>query len=127
MIKKVTELAQDKRQSLEKKTVTVKARYLRISSRKLNLISKLLRRKSLDFCEKFLPFSKPKAAKLLLKLVRSGKAAATDHGLDPRRLFVSRLLVGQGPSLKRGRPVARGIFHPIRKKTAHLTLTLQED
>jgi large subunit ribosomal protein L22 len=109
-----------------KKFVTVRLRYARISAQKLNLAAKVLRAQSLQFGEKFTNFSKTKAAKIIGKLLKSGKAAAGLKGLDTKKMFISQLLTDQGPSLKRGRPVARGSYHPIIKKMAHITLTLKE-
>ncbi len=108
------------------KAVTVKLSYARISAQKLNLAAKVLRSQSLSYGEKFTTFSKTKAARIIGKLLKSGKAAAGLKGLDTKNLFISQLLTNQGPSLKRGRPVARGTYHPIIKKMAHVVLTLEE-
>lgn len=108
------------------KSVTVRARFLKISPTKLNLVAKMVRRRSLPSSLSYASFSQTKAAKLLTKLLKSGQAVAEAKGLNKDKLFVSQLLVGSGPSLKRGRPVARGSYHPIRKRTSHLVLTLQE-
>jgi len=109
-----------------KKSVTVKLSYVRISAQKLNLAAKVLRSQSLSFGEQFTTFSKTKAARIIGKLLKSGKAAAGQQGLDTKKLFIVRLLTNQGPSLKRGRPVARGTYHPIIRKMAHVVLTLEE-
>lgn len=108
------------------KTVTVKLSYAHISAQKLNLAAKVLRSQSLYAGEQFTKFSKTKAAKILGKLLKSAKSAAVAAGLESKNLFITRLLTNQGPSLKRGKPVARGSYHPIRKKMAHVTLTLEE-
>lgn len=108
------------------KAVTVKLSYAKISAQKLNLAAKVLRSQSLSFGEKFTLFSKTKAARIIGNLLKSGKAAAGFKGLDAKKLFISRLLTNQGPSLKRGRAAARGTHHPIMKKTAHIVLTLEE-
>lgn len=105
-------------------SVVVKARYLKISAQKLNLVTKIVRGKSLSQAEAILKFSKLKAARLVFKLLASAKAAARDRGLALKEFFVLEISAGQGPSLKRGHPVSRGSWHPIRKKTAHLILKL---
>ncbi|MCL5003793.1 MAG: 50S ribosomal protein L22 [Patescibacteria group bacterium] len=125
MIKQVQK-SKIKNQNHEGKVVTVRARYLRISAQKLNLLAKILRRQSLTQAMRMTRFSSVKAARLIGKLLKSGETAAREKGLEVENLYVTSLLVGQGPSLKRGRPVARGSYHPIRKKTAHLVLELKE-
>lgn len=115
----------DKNQN-SSKSVTVKLSYARISAQKLNLAAKVLRQKSLAFGEQFTAFSKTKAAKIIGKLLRSGKASAGLAGLDTKKLYISQLLTNQGPSLKRGRAVSRGTSHPILKKMSHLVITLEE-
>lgn len=109
------------------RSVTVKARYLRISAQKLNLVAKILRRRRLAEAEEVLAYSSQKAAGMMKQLLKSAQAAAKEKGLDLRRLVLTSIWVEQGPSFKRARPVARGTSHPIRKKTAHVSLTLEEN
>jgi len=106
--------------------LTVRARYLRISAQKLNLIAKVIRGEHLESAITKVAFLPNKGAKLIGKLLKSGRAAALEKGLKVSSLSVDKLLVGQGPSLKRGRPVARGSYHQIRKKMSHLVLVLKE-
>lgn len=110
----------------ESKSVEVKARYIKISFQKLNLMAKVVRDCPLAEAERTLTFSKTKAGKITLQLLKSAKAAAVQKGLDLKKLYLTKLLTQQGPSLKRGQPVSRGSSHPIAKKSAHLILKLEE-
>jgi len=110
----------------EEKLVTVRLNYARISAQKLNLAAKVLRKKSLASGEQFTSFSKTKASRVIGKLLKSGRAAAGLAGLDVKKLYITQLLTNQGPSLKRGRAVSRGMSHPIRKKMSHIVVTLKE-
>ncbi len=109
-----------------KRSIEVKACYVKISFQKLNLVAKVVRRRSLVEAKRVLTFSKTKAGYIILKLLKSAEAAAAQQGLDPKNLYLTKLLTQQGPSLKRGQPVSRGSSHPIAKKSAHLILELEE-
>lgn len=109
------------------RSVVVRTRYLRISAQKLNLVAKVLRRRRLAEAEGILASSSQKAAAMMGGILASAKAAAKEKGLGLRDLVLATVIVEQGPSFKRARPVARGTSHPIRKKTAHVRLTLEEN
>lgn len=110
----------------ENKSVTVRLNGVRISAQKLNLMAKVLRGRDLAEGLRITAFAKTKAARIIRKLLMSGRASALLLGLAEKKLTIFSLLTNQGPSLKRGRPVARGTYHPIIKKSAHLVLTLKE-
>lgn len=110
----------------KKDGVRVELNGVRISPRKLNLIAKLARGRSLIQAQSLLKVSPQKGAKILFKLIKSGGAAAKERGFKEETLFLSRLLVNQGRTLKRSRPVARGSSHPILKRTGRVVLFLTE-
>src|SRR5512141_2871848 len=57
------------------------------------------------------------------KLLRSAVAnAENNNGLAPENLFVSNVLVDQGPTTKRIRPRARGRAYRILKRSCHVTI-----
>jgi len=47
-----------------------------------------------------------------------------NYGLKKEDLYISKILVDPGPSLKRYRPRARGSVFPISKRTSHVTIFL---
>ena len=59
--------------------------------------------------------------------VKSAVANATQkQSLDVDKLVVATLLIGQGPTLKRFRPRAKGSAFKINKKTSHVSVVLAE-
>lgn len=106
--------------------VTVKLKYLRISPRKTRLIADKLKRKTVPDAEKFLEFARKKGAEPILKLLKSGIAAAGQRfEWEKNNLYISIIKVDEGPTLKRSRARARGRFFPILKRSSHITMTLK--
>ena len=108
--------------------VLARARYIRVSPRKMNIVAGLIRRKPLSVAQRELSFRPERAAKLLLEIVNSAAANALEnHSLDTTALTVAAVTVGQGPRLKRFTPKAFGRATPIRKPTSHITVTVEGD
>ncbi len=107
--------------------VVAHLRNLRMSSRKVRLVSDLIRGMDVDEADAQLHHL-PKAATVpIRKLLRSAIANAEHNAkLDRRNLFVHQILVNQGPTLKRFRPRAFGRAAPIRKRSSHITIVLEE-
>ena len=69
-----------------------------------------------------LQFSPRKAAAIILKVLKSAMANAENNvGLDVDSLYVSQIMVDEGPSLKRIRARAKGRADRITKRTSHIT------
>lgn len=100
---------------------------LRIAPRKVRLIANLIKRSPVLSAETQLKFQSKKATLPMLKLLKSAKASAINNfNLSPENLYVSNILVDEGPKLKRFRPRAFGRAGAIHKKTSHITLILEE-
>jgi large subunit ribosomal protein L22 len=68
-----------------------------------------------------------KAARLVEKTLRSAVANAENNAnLRADRLFVKEAVVGEGTTMKRFQPKARGSAGPIRKRTSHIRIILAE-
>lgn len=107
--------------------VVAKLRYLRIAPRKVRLVVDLIRGKKVEEAQSLLQFTKKRAAKPILKLLNSAIANAKHNfNLDEKKLYISKILVNEGPKLKRQMPRARGQASMIQKKTSHITLVLNE-
>ncbi len=105
--------------------VKAKLRYLRIAPRKVRLVADLIRGKSVEKAEAILSFTTKKAAPVLLKLLKSAIANAKHNfNLEEKNLYISKILVDEGPKLKRIMPRGRGHSSEIQKKTSHITLVL---
>jgi len=107
--------------------VTVKLKHLRIAPRKTRLVADMVRKKKAEEALTLLDFKVRKASDPIKKLLKSAIASAeNDLGLKKENLFISKINVNEGPTLKRSRPRARGRFFPIMKRTSHIVLTLDE-
>jgi large subunit ribosomal protein L22 len=72
-----------------------------------------------------LQFSPRKAAAIILKVLKSAMANAEHNvGLDVDSLYVSQIMVDEGPSLKRIRARAKGRADRITKRTSHITVVV---
>lgn len=109
---------------------SAKVSFVRITPRKMGLIADEVRGKNVNEALTFLKFSpRKRTAGVILTLLKSAAANANDKGkgaVDVDTLFVKTILVGQGTTLKRFRPRAKGSAFRINKKTSHISVTLSE-
>ncbi len=104
-----------------------KLNYLRMAPRKVRLVASLLRGLSANEAEAQLVLMRKRAAKPLLKLLRSAISGAKNRkNIDIDKLIVSTITVDGGPMLKRYMPRAQGRMAEIQKKMSHITMTLVE-
>ena|SRR3989338_4224487 len=101
-------------------------KFLHIAPRKVRFVADLLRGRAVNEAEAQLMLHPRRAAKPLLKLLRSAVANAKQKKMDGTKLVVSEIRVDQGPMLKRFLPRARGMATPIQKKMSNITLVLTE-
>ena len=103
------------------------ARYVRISSRKVKIVIDLIRGKKVDDALAILMYTPKSAAPVVEKLLNSAIANA-ENNLEMNRdsLYVAEVYANQGPTLKRYRARARGSASPIRKRTSHITVILDQ-
>lgn len=106
--------------------VKAKIKYLKQSPRKVRLIADLIRGGDVIDAEKQLHFSSKKGAEHLLKLLKSAVSNAENLQLGKDNLRIKEIRVNKGPILKRFMPRARGRATTIRKRTSHVSLTLEE-
>ncbi len=105
------------------------ARYVRTSAQKAKLVMDLIRGQNVDRALATLRFSQKRVAGAVAKVLRSAVANAEQKegaGGDVDRMFVSRCYADQGPSMKRIRPAPMGRAFRIVKRTAHLTVHVEE-
>lgn len=104
------------------------AKYVRISPRKVRLIMDRIRGKRVEEALNLLAFTPNKGAFILKKLVNSALSNAEQNSdVDVDDLYIKRIFADEGPTLKRYRPRAMGRATRIRKRTAHLTVVLDEE
>jgi large subunit ribosomal protein L22 len=104
-----------------------KAKMLRTSPQKLNLVAALIRGKKVDKALADLTFSKKRIAIDVKKCLQSAIAnAENNHSLDVDSLVVAEAWVGKNLVMKRGRPRARGRFGKIMKPFSELTIKVRQ-
>ena len=100
---------------------------VRVGAQKARIVADLVRGKDVNQAIRCLAFQKQKSAGLIRKLIESAVANAEQGKvIDVDNLYISKLTVDQGPSLKRIRPRAQGRAFVIRKKQSHINLILSE-
>ena len=106
--------------------VTVKAKYIKISPRKIILTANLIQGLSLDNAKAQLKYLNKESGKKVYEILKSAAAAAKEKDINLDNCFVKSVICNQGPALKRRRMVERGKATSIRKRTSHIYLTLGE-
>ena len=111
-----------------KTAATAKVSFIRITPRKVGMLCNDIRGKGINAALTYLKFSPAKrTAGVLSTLLKSAVANASQkQTVDVDKLVIKALLVGQGPTLKRFRPRAKGSAFKINKKTSHITVELAE-
>ena len=116
-------------QNLAKKGKTVQAvtRKVRISSKKIRpLMDSIVNKPAMQAVD-ILTFVPNKAARIVLKTLKSAIAnAENNHNLSSATLFVVEAHIDDAQVLKRFLPVARGSAHPIKKRSSHVRIVLSE-
>ena len=98
-----------------------------VSPKKMNLVAGMIRKKTITQATNTLKFADKKAAGILLKLLNSAVANATNNfQQDKETLVVDEIKVGKGMTLKRFNAVSRGRAHKIRKVKSNILLTLKK-
>ncbi len=107
--------------------VIAKLNHLRISPRKVRLVANLIRGLSVVDAESQLKFLVKKSALPIEKLLQSAVANAVNNNhLIKENLYISRITVYAGQTLKRWRPRAMGRAAAIMKRTSCINLVLDE-
>ena len=102
-------------------------RYLHMSPRKVRLVIDAVRGLSAMEAETRLKFIQKDASRPVLKLLQSAMANAehNDH-LDKKQLWIKKITADGGPTLKRFTQRAFGRAAPIRKRTTHIEIILED-
>lgn len=117
-------LVGDLRETMEVKAVT---RYVRIAPRKVRIVTELVKGKSAEEALTILKFLPKKAAGLVSKTLQSAVANAEQNpNIDVDTLYIKRIFVDGGPSMKRWRARAMGRATRIVKRSSHITIILDE-
>jgi len=101
---------------------------VRLSAQKGRLVADLIRGMPVDRALSLLQFTPKKGARIIKKVLESAIANAEHNdGADIDELCVQRVMVEQGPTLKRFHARAKGRGNRISKQTCHIFLTVGDD
>ncbi len=112
---------------MEKQAIS---KFQKISPFKAREITRLIQGKPVEDALALVDFSPRKAALLVGKTLRSAVANAENDPDNPvarDELKVRLAVVGEGPTMKRIRPKARGMAGRILKRTSHITIVVSNE
>lgn len=91
------------------------------------MVTELIKGKPVEEALTILRFVPKKAASLVDKTLRSALANAEQNpNIDVDTLYIKRIFVDGGPTMKRWRARAMGRATKIIKRTSHITVILDE-
>ena len=113
------------RKEVLKSMYFAKLRNVPTSPRKMRLVVDMIRGMEVNRALGVLKFSTKEASARVEKLLRSAIAnweQKNDRKAEDGELFVTKVFVDCGPTLKRMRPAPQGRGYRIRKRSNHVTL-----
>lgn len=105
--------------------VRASLRYLRMSAKKVRLITSAIKGLPVNEALNRLPLINKLAVREVTKLLQSAMANA-EHNfkLNKQDLYIKSAVANEGPSLHRWLPAAFGSAHPIKKRSCHIEIVL---
>lgn len=103
------------------------AKYVRLSAQKGRLVARNIKGLPVEDAMNILRFTPKKAARMISKVLHSAVANAEQlPGVDVDSLVVKQVVIDEGPTMKRIMPRAMGRANRILKRTAHITVVVEE-
>ena len=106
-----------------------RARFVRMSARKVRRVAELVRGKKVNEAIEILNFVPQAAAVPLQKTIKSAASnVLAEEGtakVHPEDLRIKKLFIDGGPIWKRFRAVSMGRAYRIRKRTCHITVVVE--
>ena len=106
------------------------SKFVHLSPFKARQVTRLIQGKSAVQALAILELSPRKAARLVSKALRSAIANAENDersgGVSVNTLSVREAVIGEGPTMKRFRPKARGMAGRIRKRSCHIRIVVTD-
>lgn len=98
-----------------------------IAPRKARMTLDLIRGKDVSTAEGILETTNTKAARLIMKVLKSATAnAVNNEGANESDLFVSECYINPGPVYKRIKFASRGNVDRRDKRTSHITVKVSD-
>lgn len=118
-------LAAEKRKEALKTQYFAKLQNVPSSPRKMRYVVDMVRGMEVNRALGTLKFSKKAASEVVEKLLRSAIAnweQKNDRKAEDGELYITKIFVDEGVTLKRMRPAPQGRGYRIRKRSNHVTL-----
>jgi large subunit ribosomal protein L22 len=97
-----------------------------MSARKVRLIVDMIRGQDVNKALAALKYSPNRGSVLVRKVLSSAIANADQAEADVEALVVQQAYVDEAPTMKRFQEKDRGRAFPIRKRTSHITVVVEE-
>ena len=105
------------------------ARYVRMSPTKVRRVVELVKGKNVEEALTILHYSRKNAALPLSKTIRSAfhnlSNVSEDERFEMNNVRIKEIFVDGGPVIKRFRAMSMGRAGKIRKRTSHITVTVE--
>ena len=118
-------LMAERLKEIKQQTAIAKVKDVPTSPRKMRLVADTVRGIEVNRALDLLKFSKKAPSKVLETLLRSAIAnweAKNDRKAEEGELYISKIFVDEGVTMKRMRPAPQGRGYRIRKRSNHVTL-----
>jgi large subunit ribosomal protein L22 len=107
--------------------VSATAKYIRGSTRKVRLVTQVIKGRPVEEASAILRFMPQHAARDVARVLASATAnAENNHNLSAGDLVVADAQANEGPTIKRWRPRAQGRAFPIHKPMTHITIVVAD-
>jgi len=107
------------------------SKFQRVSAFKARAVTRLIQGKPVPVALATVDQIPRKAARMVAKVLRSAVANAENDerggSVRASQLVVKEAVVGEGPTMKRFRPKARGMAGRIRKRTSHIRIVVTDE
>jgi large subunit ribosomal protein L22 len=112
-----------KKPKMEKQFIATQ-KYLLMSPRKIRLVVEVIKKMKPGEAVEKLPFVQKRAGAEIAKVIKNAMTSAKNSGVSETELVFKEIQIGEGPRLKRGRAASRGMWHPFKKRMAHIRVVL---
>jgi len=119
-------VAENKAKDLPDTQALAQARHVNMTAMKVRRIVNEVRGLPVDDALTYLRFAPQAAAEPVYKVVASAAANARNNKQLQGDLVIVEAYVDEGPTLKRFRPRAQGRAYRIRKRSAHITIVVEQ-
>jgi len=104
-------------------------KYVRMSAFKVREVARLIQGKPAQQALQTVELMPRKSARLIAKTLKSAIANAESQGqgVEAKDLIITEASVGEGPTMRRFRPKARGMAGRIRKRSSHIRIVVSDD